>query len=420
MKLFGSSVKLSGYTLLVGAPNDNEKNGSVYVYMYDGTNWKETQKVVPQSPVLFQSFGAAVDLGHGIALVSSISSANNDSASGSVYIFNTSTKNWTEQAIVTSSKKGVNDLFGASIAIVSSTHILISAPRASDMASDCGAVYSFIESDSEWKVKQKLISPNFRKEGLFGCSISYSRNRLLVGAMQELVDSINSGAAYFYQLDNKSNWIVEERLVPDKKRDQDYFGMSVFVKNDIAFVGSPKWDRNKLNRNGDIGCADVFSLADSNWSHVGKVFPVDGQNDDHFGMAIASFENTLVIGSRLNDNNALNSGSVYFYDLQKLYPSIETKFIPSDFQLYNNYPNPFNSLTTIKYDLPYPTKVEIVVYDILGRKIIELVNSEIEAGRKHVTWNGTNSNGHLVSSGIYIVHLVTSKFNNAKKMILLK
>ena len=420
MKQFGASIKLSGSTLLVGAPNDNSNIGAAYVYKYNGTGWQEVQKIVPQNPILFQGFGSNVDVGTSIALISSVKSESNDSSSGSVYIYNTNTKNWSEEGVIKSPAANENDIFGSSLAIVSKDHILISAPRGSALVDNCGIVYDYIKSENQWKLNQSLNSPNPRNEGLYGCAISYSEKRIIVGAMQDLVDSTTSGAAYLYKLNSLGKWNFENRFIPNNKRKHDYFGMAVFINKGIVIIGSPKWDKDKLKRNGDIGCADVFALQDSLWISTGKIIPEDGQIDDHFGMAISSFENSIVVGSRLDDNNELNSGSAYFYKLDKLFPSLAPKFIPDDFQLYHNYPNPFNSLTTIKYDLSYSTKVEIIIYDILGRKIIELVNNEQGAGRKQVSWNGVNSNGNLVASGMYIYRLVTLQFTNAKKMIYLK
>ena len=238
--------------------------------------------------------------------------------------------------------------------------------------------------------------------------------------MQEIVDSVNCGAAFLFHLNDADKWIFEKKFTPDHKRNQDYFGMATFINKEIVVISSPKWDIDKLNRNGDIGSADVYALSDSGWIAAGKIIPQDGVSDDNFGMAIGSFENTLLIGSRLNDNNTFNNGSAYFYKFSELFPALSSKFIPEAFELYHNFPNPFNAVTTIRYDLPVNTQVNITVYDILGRKIIELINGEEEAGRKQVIWNGNNSNGIPSSSGVYIYRIKTTNFNNTKKMILLK
>jgi len=89
--------------------------------------------------------------------------------------------------------------------------------------------------------------------------------------------------------------------------------------------------------------------------------------------------------------------------------------LPTSYNLEQNYPNPFNPSTTIKFSLPEATNVTLTVYNTLGQKVTELVNSKLEAGRYSYQWNAGN-----VSSGIYIYELRTEIFVSMKKMTLLK
>lgn len=94
--------------------------------------------------------------------------------------------------------------------------------------------------------------------------------------------------------------------------------------------------------------------------------------------------------------------------------------IPTEFALYQNYPNPFNASTTIKYDLPRATRVEVLVYNILGQKVKSLVDEKQEAGKYQIDWNGTNNSGVQVASGLYLYLIRTREFKQVKKMILIK
>ena len=94
--------------------------------------------------------------------------------------------------------------------------------------------------------------------------------------------------------------------------------------------------------------------------------------------------------------------------------------VPNNFELYQNYPNPFNPSTTIKYYLPQTVKVKIVVYDILGKEVATLINEEQTAGFKSIIWNGMNSNGRLVSSGIYFYQLQAKDLVQTRKMMIIK
>jgi photosystem II stability/assembly factor-like uncharacterized protein len=89
--------------------------------------------------------------------------------------------------------------------------------------------------------------------------------------------------------------------------------------------------------------------------------------------------------------------------------------IPMKFFLRNNYPNPFNPTTTIEYEIPERSNVELKVFDVLGREIQTLVNEEQEAGVYRVKFNGNN-----LPSGIYLYSLITKKYKETKQMILLK
>ena len=94
--------------------------------------------------------------------------------------------------------------------------------------------------------------------------------------------------------------------------------------------------------------------------------------------------------------------------------------LPDGFSLENNYPNPFNPGTTIRYSIGYTTDVELKVYNVLGQEIVTLVNDIKAPGDYTVRWNGLDSEGREVVSGIYFYKLETGLYSETKKMILLK
>ena len=93
--------------------------------------------------------------------------------------------------------------------------------------------------------------------------------------------------------------------------------------------------------------------------------------------------------------------------------------IPGTYALSQNYPNPFNGSTHIKYQLPEFTKVSIVLYDILGRKVKTLVNEVQNAGFYEIVWEGGTSYG-AAASGVYFLRMKTEKFVETKKLLLLR
>lgn len=89
--------------------------------------------------------------------------------------------------------------------------------------------------------------------------------------------------------------------------------------------------------------------------------------------------------------------------------------LPTVFKLYDNYPNPFNPTTTIKYDVPKASYVKLIIYDILGKTVSTLVNEKKDAGRYEVQWNANN-----FASGAYFYKMETDVFTDVKKMMLVK
>lgn len=94
--------------------------------------------------------------------------------------------------------------------------------------------------------------------------------------------------------------------------------------------------------------------------------------------------------------------------------------LPEEFMLSQNHPNPFNTSTEIKYTLPFAEYITLEIYDILGRKTATLFNEYQTAGYKSLIWNGRNTMGDVVSSGIYFYRLTTGEISFTKRMMLIK
>jgi flagellar hook assembly protein FlgD len=100
--------------------------------------------------------------------------------------------------------------------------------------------------------------------------------------------------------------------------------------------------------------------------------------------------------------------------------SIIDETLAITYNLYNAYPNPFNPVTTLHYDLPENGLVNITIYDMVGRVVSNLVSSQQRAGYKSIQWNATNSAGQPISAGLYLYTIKAGEFRQTKKMVLLK
>jgi len=100
--------------------------------------------------------------------------------------------------------------------------------------------------------------------------------------------------------------------------------------------------------------------------------------------------------------------------------SIMDETFPFTYKLHSAYPNPFNLVTTLRYDLTEDALVNITIYDMMGRKVKTLINDQQTPGYRSLHWNATNDAGSSVSAGIYLYMIQTGDFRQTKKMVLLK
>jgi Secretion system C-terminal sorting domain/Dockerin type I domain len=94
--------------------------------------------------------------------------------------------------------------------------------------------------------------------------------------------------------------------------------------------------------------------------------------------------------------------------------------LPKEFSLGHNYPNPFNPSTSLSYSLPKETHVNISIYNVLGQKVVELVDKTLPAGNHKVVWNGNDSNDKTVSSGVYFAKMKAGDYVESRKMVMMK
>ncbi len=112
----------------------------------------------------------------------------------------------------------------------------------------------------------------------------------------------------------------------------------------------------------------------------------------------------------------MNPGMNIFVDEENP-ESIQSGNVPLSFDLKQNYPNPFNPITTIEYSVPQNSFVSLKVYDVAGKEVATLVNTQVSAGNYSVNFN---ADSYRLSSGIYFYKLTAGDQVSVKKLILIK
>ena len=96
----------------------------------------------------------------------------------------------------------------------------------------------------------------------------------------------------------------------------------------------------------------------------------------------------------------------------------EDNDLPLRYALYDNYPNPFRTTTTLTYDLPEQATVNITIYNLLGQAVTTIRSGIQEAGRWHLTWDGRDALGRRLGAGVYLVRLQAGRRTFTQKMLL--
>ena len=118
-----------------------------------------------------------------------------------------------------------------------------------------------------------------------------------------------------------------------------------------------------------------------------------------------------------------NQIEYWIEDFEVQLPTLSIKhnsMSPKIYSLQNAYPNPFNPVTTLRYDLPKASIVSLTIYDLNGGVVKNLVNNWQNAGYKSIRWNATNNEDKHVSAGLYLCVMETNGFRQSKKLVLLK
>ena len=180
---------------------------------------------------------------------------------------------------------------------------------------------------------------------------------------------------------------------------------------------------------------DIYSYSDeTKWSHM-----TGGVNDESaFNVNVSTYTGIGPVDIAAGDSISFGIAAIAassIYELEYVASEIrnfwDTHFpeelgneneatLPGVFALHQGYPNPFNPVTSIRYDIPEAANVQVSVYSLLGQKVKTLVNGAHQPGFYAVQWNGTNDQGNPVASGMYICRIHADQFNAVKKLILMK
>lgn len=310
--LFGRSVALDGDTALVGASSDADPNGeragSAYVFSAADGSWTQTAKLVAEDGDAEDVFGRAVALSGDTALVGAPGDEDpNGSRAGSAYVFSRSSGGWTQTAKLAAPDGASDDTFGRAVALDGDTALV----GAYGTDTGAGAAYVFSGGDGSWSFDTDLGSGvDLDRNDGFGWDVAVDGGTALVGAGGDQDPNGDfAGSAYVFSRSGGS-WSRAAKLAAGDGDSNDFFGKRVALSGDVALVGSPDDDPGAS----DAGSVYAFGRDGGNWNQHAKLTARDGDADDNFGESVAVDGDVAVVGAfRDEDPNGTFAGSAYAF-----------------------------------------------------------------------------------------------------------
>ena len=366
--VIGAPNEDSSSTGVNGIPNESaEDAGAAYVFVRDGGGaWSQQAYLKAHQVSNEDYFGTSVAVSGDTVVVGArnedssttgINSTPNESAgnAGAAYVFVRDGGGvWSQQAYLKAHQVTAEDQFGISVAVSGDT-VVIGAPWEDSSTSGVnstpneslavsGAAYVFVRSGTDWAQQAYLKAGHPGQEDEFGISVAVSGDTVVIGANRErsFISGINStpnteggsgyasGAAYVF-VRNGTIWSQQAYLKAHQVTADDQFGTSVAVNGDTVVVGAPSEDSGPTGINStpdesvtDAGAAYVFVRNGTIWSQQAYLKASQVTAGDSFGSSVAVSGNTVVVGATGEDSSttginstpdesAANAGAAYVF-----------------------------------------------------------------------------------------------------------
>jgi hypothetical protein len=286
---FGGAVALSGDTMIVGAPGDDDggsQAGAAYVFQRFGSTWLQTQKLLAENGMPNDRFGTSVAIQGDMAVIG----AYNASGQGRAYVFQR-IGNWQQVQQLSSNFS----LFGFSCAM--------GGDRIAVGGYDSVALYR--REGNSFVAEASLTSPS-GADTVFGISVGLDTERLVVGAWLDDQVAMNAGAAFVYRRQG-TTWIFEQKLIPFDGGQNLFFGGSVAIHGERVLVGCHADDDQGQNS----GSAYVFAHQSNAWVFEEKLLATNGQPMDGYGTSVALTQDEAFCGASGANGAAVDTGAVF-------------------------------------------------------------------------------------------------------------
>jgi uncharacterized protein YcgI (DUF1989 family) len=352
-----AQTTITNGTLVQAGDGTGMNFGAAYVFKRNGTTWSNEAYLKPPNMESGDIFGTSVAISGDTIVVGASSEDSNQttitnglapvgvngaSAAGAAYVFKRSGTTWTNEAYLKAPNAEANDNFGISVSISGDTIIVGATGESSNQttitsgtltssnnsAANSGAVYVFKRNGTTWTNEAYLKAPNAEASDQFGGAISIDEDTIVVGATQEASNqttitnglaptgingATSSGAVYVFKRTG-TTWTSEAYLKAPNTGASDNFGKSVSIYGDTIVVGAQNEDSNQTtitngtltnsnNNISDSGAAYVFRRVGNSWRNEAYLKAPNAEDSDSFGESVSISRDTIVVGAFLEDSS---------------------------------------------------------------------------------------------------------------------
>lgn len=355
----GAPAESSAATGVDGNQADNSAlaSGAAYVFERRAGVWSQKSYLKASNPGIGDGFGTSVGVSGATLVVGSPGESgptDSDTMAGAAYVFERSGTSWRQQAFLKGSNTGTLDNFGSSVAISKATIVVgallessaatgVDGNEADNSARHAGAAYVFTRSGGIWDQQAYLKASNTGMDDFFGSSVAVSGDIAIIGATGEdsAAAGVNgnegdnstsfAGAAYLFER-RDGVWSQSAYLKASNTARADLFGGSVAVSGETVLVGAfsasaPAGEVDGKRAVNESGAAYAFSKLGGRWTHRADLRASNADLGDSFGDSVAIDRTTVVIGASNEDGDArgvnkkesgkpvYESGAAYVYRL---------------------------------------------------------------------------------------------------------
>ncbi|MGO8874279.1 MAG: FG-GAP repeat protein [Acidimicrobiales bacterium] len=290
--MFGTSVVISGNTIVVGAEYSAADAGRAYVFTRTAQVWHQTAELKGSDTVTYDQFGSSVAIaGTTIAVGADLRSAR----AGRVYVFTKRGVHWIQTAELKASDSSLYDEFGSSLAMDGHTMIV----GAEYHGAEAGSAYVLGEAGGRWRQTAELKGSDTSTDDYFGSAVAVSGGTVVVGAYDH---AAGAGRAYVFEK-TPAGFEQTAELQGSGITAGDYFGSAVAVSGHTVVVGAEF-------ATGNAGGIYVFTDTSAGWAETATLMGSDTATNDEFGDSVAISGDTVLVGALGHSSKA---GSAYVF-----------------------------------------------------------------------------------------------------------